>query len=522
MPEALTHAEATAKSCGLASPRTAPRQSSYTAILKSSAIIGGSSLLVILIGVLRVKFVALLIGPAGVGLMGAYSAIADMARNFGEMGMSRSGVRQIAQAVGTGDARRVATTMIVLRWSVLLLGLLAGTAVVLLAGPIANLTFGNHEHAFNVALLSAAVFFGVLTLGQSALLQGMRRIAEQGKVAVAGAALGTVAAVAIIYVFGQSGVVASIVATAALATLVSWWYSRRIVTPAVTMVADEVRREALAMLRLGFAFMVSGILMAGAAYAVRMFVIRESGLESAGYYQAAWTLGGLYLGFILQAMGTDFYPRLVAQVDDHAACNRMVNEQAHVSILLAGPGIIATLALAPVLVSAFYSSSFSHAVDVLRWICIGMALRVITWPLGFVVVAKNRQSVFIAIELAWTVVNVGLSWWLVQVFKLDGAGMAFFASYVFHAALVYPIVRRMTGFAWSRQNLGEIAILVGLVGAVFVGFLWLPPMAATILAAAAALASGLHSLRTLSGLIDREPLPAGLRRVLVMLRMAQR
>ena len=39
---------------------------------------------------------------------------------------------------------------------------------------------------------------------------------------------------------------------------------------------------------------------------------------------------------------------------------------------------------------------------------------------------------------------------------------------------------------------------------------------------AGALASGLHSLRTLSGLIDREPLPAGLRRVLVMLRMAQR
>ena len=93
-------------------------------------------------------------------------------------------------------------------------------------------------------------------------------------------------------------------------------------------------------------------------------------------------------------MGADFYHRLVGVADDHPQCNRLVNEQTQVSLLLAGPGVIATLTFAPLVIMLFYSAQFYEAVEVLRWICLGIALRVITWPIGFIVVAKNRQAIF--------------------------------------------------------------------------------------------------------------------------------
>ena len=77
------------------------------------------------------------------------------------------------------------------------------------------------------------------------------------------------------------------------------------------MTFPEARGEAAELLKLGFAFMASGFLMIGAGYAVRMMLARQIGLEAAGLYAAAWTLGGLYVNFVLQAMGADFYPRLV-------------------------------------------------------------------------------------------------------------------------------------------------------------------------------------------------------------------
>ena len=109
--------------------------------------------------------------------------------------------------------------------------------------------------------------------------------------------------------------------------------------------------------------MVSGILMMGASYGVRIIVLRDSGLSGAGLYQAGWALGGLYVGFVLQAMGADFYPRLVQHISDHREMNRLVNEQAHVSVLLAGPGVVATLALSPDLIALFFSENFVPAVE---------------------------------------------------------------------------------------------------------------------------------------------------------------
>src|SRR5262249_11765494 len=144
-----------------------------------------------------------------------------------------------------------------------------------------------------------------------------------------------------------------------------------------------------------------------------------------GLYQSAWTLGGLYVSFILQAMGADFYPRLTASANDNAACNRMVNEQAYIGLLLAGPGAIFTLTFAPLVISLFYSAKFHAAVGILRWICLGTTLQVITWPMGFIALAKGRSSVFFWSDFVWTVVYLGLAWLCVRWFGLTGTGIAF-------------------------------------------------------------------------------------------------
>ena len=103
-----------------------------------------------------------------------------------------------------------------------------------------------------------------------------------------------------------------------------------------------------------------------------------------GLYQSAWTLGGLYIGFILDAMGADFYPRLTAVATDDRECTRLVNEQTEIGLLLAGPGVLGTLTFAPLVMTLFYTAEFSGAVEPLRWICLGMAalrgLRSLRWP----------------------------------------------------------------------------------------------------------------------------------------------
>jgi PST family polysaccharide transporter len=185
----------------------------------------------------------------------------------------------------------------------------------------------------------------------------------------------------------------------------------------------------------------------------------------------------------------------------------MVNEQAQISLLLAGPGIIATVALAPLVIALFYSNKFVEAVEILRWICLGMALRVITWPMGFIIVAKNRQLIFFGADLAWTAVNVGLAWLCVGQFGVNGAGIAFFGSYVFHGLLIYPIVRTLSGFRWSAANRKTGIIFLCSIALVFCSSYLLPTLWTAVLGAIVTVLSGLYSLRSLLNLLATEGIP---------------
>jgi PST family polysaccharide transporter len=283
------------------------------------------------------------------------------------------------------------------------------------------------------------------------------------------------------------------------------------------MAGREVAREWASLLKLGLAFMASGLMTMGIAYVVRLIVLRSVGFDAAGLYQAAWGLGGLYIGFILQAMGADFYPRLTAAAKNNTECNRIVNEQAQVSLLLAGPGVIATVTFAPLVIMLLYTSAFQPAVPLLRWICAGMMLRVVTWPMGFIILAKGDQTLFFLTELAWTLVHGGLAWLCIPILGVDGAGVAFLGSYIFHAALIYPAVRWLSGFRWSAQNRQTAALFLGIVALVLAGFYVLSPAVAFVVGVVALAVSTVYSLRALLRLGALEEMPPFVRQALTRL-----
>lgn len=494
----------------------------YGQILKSSLLIGGSSTLNIAIGLVRTKAMAIILGPSGFGLLGMYNSISELACSLSGMGINSSGVRQIAEAAGSDDVIRVSKTAIVLRRTSIFLGLLGASILLLLSNDIAFLTFGSAQYGDSVAMLACVVLFNTLAGAQGALIQGMRRIGDLAKLGFIGAIFGAVASIPIVYVFREDGVATSLVCVAMLNLLASWWFRRKINLQPVTVSPTELRGEQLALLKLGFALMTSSLMMTGTAYVVRILIVREVGVDAAGLFQSAWALGGFYVGLILQSMGTDFYPRLVGVAQDNQECNRLVNEQAQVSLLLAGPGVIATLTFAPLIILFFYSAKFVEAVEVLRWISLGIGLRVITWPMGFIIVAKSEQTILVAAEIAWTAVNLGLTWVCIDSFGLNGAGIAFFGSYVFHGLMIYPIVRRLSGFRWSAESrqIGFLFLLS--ISIVFCGFAFLPLMAAYTVGGIVMILSGFHSLSVLITLVSSDRVPRSVLKLLNVFRRGAR
>jgi enterobacterial common antigen flippase len=491
----------------------------YGQILKSSAIIGASSVINLLITMIRTKLMALLLGPSGIGLMSMYTAIADLAQSIGGMGISSSGVRQIAEAVGSDDESKIARTAYVLRRTVWFLGLLAVVVLFALAAPIADFSFGDSRRASDVGLLGLAVLFGLIASGQGALLQGLRQISSLARMSILGAILGSIIGLSMVYYLREQGLALTVVLISATSLAISWWFRRRIKLPVIKPGKHELALEQLTLLKLGFAFMASGLMMTGAAYVIRMMVTKNLGFAAAGLYQSAWSLGGLYIGIILGAMGTDFYPRLTAVAANNPHCNRLVNEQTHVSVLLAGPGVIGTLALAPLVLTVFYSAQFDGASGVLRWLCLGMAMRVVSWPMGYIIIAKSANNFFIFSEFAWTVVYLASAWWFTGHYGLVGVGIAFFASYAFHVVMNYAIVKKLSDFRMTPINIQTNVLYFSLYVVIFLGYYTLPFIWAIIAGVVAVLLTSIYSVQALLDLVAPERIPQRILRCLKWLRL---
>lgn len=255
--------------------------------------------------------------------------------------------------------------------------------------------------------------------------------------------------------------------------------------------------------RPGVAFMGASLLVNLGHLAVRSLLQRELGGEALGQFQAAWILSMTYLGFVLVAMGTDYYPRLTATIRDRDATNRLVNEQTEMALLLAGPVLLAMLALAPWVVRLLYSAEFGEAAVILRWQVLADLSKVAGWPLGFVLLAAGSGRKFLftegfSIALFVLLVWLGLPWLGVQ-----ATGLAFALMYVFYLSLVHWLARIRTGFAWQAAVQRQLVRLVLAALATCLLAHWKEWLAVSI-GLVAAVGFGLHALQQLARMVEDE------------------
>lgn len=466
---------------------------SYDEILRSTFIMGASSVITSLLSILRIKVLALLIGPAGVGLMGIYLSTANLLTAVSGMGVDESGVRQIAS---DNSRRGIAVTVFSIRRAVMAFGAAGLCFLLIFRHRVSLWTFGNGDHAYDLALMSLTVLFGTVSGGQIALIQGMRRIGDLARINILGGLWGTMLSIPIIYVLETRGIAIFLLAASGAYLLTCWWYARKIDIPRIAVSWRSSLAEAGPLLRLGFAFMIASLMSLGTTYILRVIVLHYHGMAATGIYQAAATLSSIYVAVILRAMFTDFYPRLTAAAGDGLRFSKLVNEQIEVGILLAAPGILATLTAAPLVILAFYSSEFMLSVDILRWQILGVFLQVISWPMGFMLRAKGNRKLFLWSESFGNAVHLGFAWAGITWFGLSGVGMAFLAMNVSYGLVIYLIVRRRYGFAFSPKIIRFMTIFGGTAAAVFLAPYPFPQSHLTI-NVVLTIAAGVYCLKSL-------------------------
>lgn len=424
-----------------------PEQSSYRQIFKATSLFGGVQVIQILIGIVRVKFVAILLGTAGVGIMGLLNAPLQLIISITGLGIAFSAVRDVSEAHFSGNQTRISIAIHTLRrWS-WFTGLLGAVVTISLAPLLSQWTFGNKEYTWAYVWLSVTILLHAISTGQTAILQGTRRLQDMAKAGVIGSVLGLFTSIPLYFLYGIKGIVPAMMITALTGLFLSWYFSRRVKVEPTKKSFRESYTGGLNMARLGIFITLSGFIASASTYILNAFISNRGGVDQVGLYNAGWGVVAQYTGPIFAAMGSDYFPRLSAVNNDIKKVNILVRQQAETALFIMSPLLALMIITMPLVIRLFYTPAFLPVVLFANLTVLGMPLKAVSWSMGYIYVAKGDGRLFFTIEFFYGLVVLALNLLGFYIYNLEGLGFSFILTFFLGIAVSYYILNKKYKFA---------------------------------------------------------------------------
>ena len=400
--------------------------------LKTTSLFGGVQVFKILISIVNSKFVALLLGPTGMGISGLLSSTTGLIGAATNLGLGTSAVRDVSKSYASGDIYHFNRTVSIFRRLVWGTGLL-GLFVCLVLSPLwSNLTFGNGDYTWAFALLSITFLLGQISSGQSVVLQGTRNFKMMAKSGIIGSVLGLFTGIPLYYFFGYDGIVPAMLLSSFTGLMLTTYFARKVKTEKVDLSPKDVFKGGKTMLNMGFFISVQAFLNILCAYLVRIYIGRTGSIADVGLYNSGFSIINTYVGMVFTAMGTEYYPRLSSYNDDDIKFSHAINQQMDLSFLLLSPLIAAFLVLGELAIIILYSTKFLGATLMIAFGVFGIFLKAPGWCLGFTFLAKGDSKAFFINELCAEFYFLILNILFYHLWGLNGLGISFVINYLLY------------------------------------------------------------------------------------------
>lgn len=411
---------------------------SYKNIFKVSSLFGGVEGLSILLNVIRTKLVAILLGPAGIGLNSIYNETRELIHSTTNLGLDVSGIRGISKSyedwlkATTEEDKRQKDLLIdnevcLLRSWVLILALTGTLVCMILAEPISYFTFNDYEHTWGYVLLSPVVGLSTIICGELAILKALRCIKKIAIVSVINVALTIVSSIPLYYYFGINGVIPAFILLYITQFIAVTQFSYRVRRPVFAFQKQHLAKG-LPMLMLGVSFALTGMINHGAQLSIRTFINNNGGLEAVGLFNAGYTIFMTVGSVAFASLHSYYFPQLSGVFNDQAERRQTVLRQTKVTLSIILPVVILLIAVLGWVLPLLFSHEFDSVVPMAKVAACGLVFRAIYLPFAYIPLSAGDSRTYLLLEVISATILVTTVIAGYHFFGLLGAGYGLLIS----------------------------------------------------------------------------------------------
>lgn len=442
-------------------------RSRYRSSFAATLLFSGVQIYQIIIRIIKSKFVALFIGPAGMGIQSLLHSTTDTISAATNLGLNTSSVKTISAANREGDTTLIAKTVTAQRRLIWITGLVGMLICAAFASQWSQTSFGNSDYTWSFVAISVIILLDQLNRGELALLQGMQQKKKLARANIIGQTLNAVITIPLYYFYGVKAIVAVLVLGSLITLVISKYYTQKVKIDKVKMTWRETFSMGKEMVKLGFFLSLQFLMSTVVIWIIRNYVSSNGGVDEVGLYTAGTAIIATYIGLVFSAIATDYFPRLAA-TKSYEELNASVRTQAELTILLLAPLIIAFIVFCKPVIILLYSEKFLPIEYMMYWSIGAVLLQAMGWAVSYTLLAKAKPSYFFLNELASTAWGLPIKLLCYKYWGLTGFGMATLIVYALYLVQVLFFTKKLFGISfdsaiWKLLVLLNIPVIISVL-----------------------------------------------------------
>lgn len=405
-------------------------------ILKAGSLTAVATLARLVSGFLVMKMVAVFAGPTGVAQLGQFMSLIALLVVFAGGGIAPGVIKYIAEF--RNDQHRTTQLLRGAFSFTLVASLLMCFLVLVFSEKITVLLLSDIKYRSLIVILAFSQFFVAMHNLFVAIINGMMDVKRLAAVHVCGAVVGVAAPAILGYYLGVYGVLLAYIGSQSFLMVISFLFYRK--SPYFSWLPFKFSLDRGSIHRLArFSVMTltSALLAPVVQIVVRQILADKFTWEEVGYWQAVSKVSEAYLLFVTMAISVYYLPRLSA-IDSKVEFKKEILNGYKVLLPITIIMSLFVYFFRDLITRLLFSEGFEGALYLYFPQLVGDMLKIASFVLSYIMLAKAMTRVFFFSELFFSSMYVGWVYVLTSMFGLIGSMYAFVVNYCIY--LVFNIV----------------------------------------------------------------------------------
>ncbi|MFK7003585.1 oligosaccharide flippase family protein [Flavobacterium covae] len=450
-----------------------PNTNSYKKTLSNTLSFGLIQVINVIIAIFRGKIMAVFLGPSGIALNNLFNSTLNIISTFSLFGLELSVVRELSNTLERNNKKELEKNINVAVLLFLFSALFGTFLTVIFAKQLSLFTFKSYNHYQDFIFLSLFLFFTILGKGIQTIFKSLQMIQSIVTSSIYTAIISFVLSTLFFYKYKEEAIVFSILSSAFISFMVSSFYFVKSKIKVCFQLNFTLILYLKRIMQLGLVLILTSLLGLITNQLVNTFIEGKGGLNDLGLYSAAISLTTQYIGFLLMALATDFFPRLSRVSNDNLKVKQLVNEQTDLVVLLVSPLLIILIITAPFLVQLFLSKEFLSSVLLIRLISLATFFQLVSYCMGYISFAKSDKFFYLFFEGVYgNLIKLILYVYFYIYYGINGLGIAYLIHFFQYNILIYFITKRRYSFQFEKQIFKNSMVMFFLLSVVFFIFIY--------------------------------------------------